>query len=119
MVFDDPGLLKILKNADDASLNRAPFGIVAMALDTVVEAYNQEESQQSGLSPSRVIGRPFFSRVAPCMNNYMVSHRFETEPEIDSVIDYVFTLRMRPTPVRLRLLKHPDLVRMYLLIERR
>ena len=39
------------------------------------------------------------------MNNYLVAQRFIDEPEIDDTIDFVLTLRMRPTPVKLRLLK--------------
>jgi hypothetical protein len=34
----------------------------------------------------------------------MVAHRFGTEKTIDDIIDYVFTVRMQPTKVRLRLL---------------
>jgi hypothetical protein len=49
----------------------------------------------------------------------MVAHRFETEPEIDSTIDYVFTFRLTLTKVRLRLMKRPDGRRSYLGIERR
>ena len=52
------------------------------------------------------------------MNNFMVAQRFEDEAEIDDVIDYVLTLRMRPTPVRLRLLKSAAASRRYILIQR-
>jgi hypothetical protein len=37
---------------------------------------------------------------------------------LDAVIDYVFTLRMQPTKVKLRLLKQPGRRRMYLVVER-
>ena len=73
----------------------------------------------AGLSPARVLGRHFFTAVAPCTNNFMVAQRFETEAEIDATLDYVFTLRMAPTPVTLRLLKRPAARYMYLLVERR
>jgi photoactive yellow protein len=69
--------------------------------------------------PANVIGRHFFSAVAPCTNNFMVAYRFETEPALDAVTDYVFTLRMQPTAVRLRLLKQPLRRLMYLVVERR
>jgi photoactive yellow protein len=72
----------------------------------------------SGLTPSRVVGRLFFSEVAPCTNNFMVAFRFEQEPELDSTIDYVFTLKMSPTPVRLRLLRRPDAPRRFLVVQR-
>jgi photoactive yellow protein len=116
--FNDPGLLAKLEAADDATLDTAPFGVVAMAIDGKVTSYNAAESRLSGLSPSSVIGRHFFSDVAPCTNNYLVAHRFETEPTLDVSIDYVFTLRMRPTSVRLRLLNQSGHQRMFLVVER-
>ncbi len=117
--FTDPDLLEQLKAADDAFFDALPFGVVAMAEDGKVTSYNRSESKLSGLTPANVVGRHFFSGVAPCMNNFMVAHRFETEPALDDVIDYVFTLRMQPTAVRLRLLKQPDGRRMYLVVERK
>lgn len=116
--FAEPGLLDRLEAADDAMLDGAPFGVVAMTEDGTVTAYNAAESRLSGLTPEKVVGRHFFSAVAPCTNNFMVAFRFETEPAIDDVIDYVFTLRMQPTKVRLRLLKQPGRRRMYLAVER-
>jgi photoactive yellow protein len=115
--FTDPRLLDRLEEADDAALDTAPFGVVAMTEDGDVTSYNAAESRLSGLTPSRVIGRHFFSAVAPCTNNFMVAYRFETEPALDAVIDYVFTLRMQPTKVRLRLLKQPGRRRRYLIVE--
>jgi photoactive yellow protein len=117
--FTDPALLERLEDADDDALDTAPFGVIAMSMEGVVSAYNVSESRLSGLSPARVLGRHFFSGVAPCTNNFMVAQRFETERELDAVIDYVFTLKMHPTPVRLRMLKQPDRRRMYLVVERR
>jgi photoactive yellow protein len=116
--FTDPGLLDKLEAADDAMLNTAPFGVIALTEAGIVTSYNTVESRIAGLTPTRVVGRHFFSAVAPCTNNFMVAHRFETEPELDVVIDYVFTLRMRPTAVKLRLLKQPGRRRMYLLVQR-
>jgi hypothetical protein len=49
----------------------------------------------------------------------MVAHRFQTEPVLDEIVDYVFTFRMAPTPVRLRLLKRPGARFAYLVVEKR
>jgi photoactive yellow protein len=117
-IFIDPGLLDRLEAADDAALDTAPFGIVAMAEDGTVTSYNAAESRLSGMTPAKVIGRHFFSAVAPCTNNFMVAYRFETEPALDAIVDYVFTLRMQPAKVRLRLLRRPAGRRMYLVVER-
>jgi hypothetical protein len=56
--------------------------------------------------------------VGQCMNNFMVAQRFEDEAEIDDIVPYVLTLRMRPTRVRLRLLASATSPRRYILIER-
>ena len=96
-----------------------PFGVIGFAADGLVDIYNSTEQRLAGLKPDKVLGLHFFSSVAPCMNNFMVAQRFEDEPELDTIIDYVLTLRMRPTPVRLRLLKRGAVHRRYVLVERR
>jgi photoactive yellow protein len=117
--FAMAGLFGWLEGATAADLDRIPFGLVAMAVDGTVEHYNLAEAQLSGLSASRVLGRHFFTLVAPCTNNFMVAHRFEAEPEIDAIIDYVFTFKIAPTKVRLRLLKQPHGRRIYLAVQLR
>lgn len=117
--FSAPMLFEWLSAATADDLDMLPFGVVALAPDGMVEAYNTAEAKLAGLTPGRVIGRNFFTTVAPCTNNFMVAQRFQTEAEIDVVIDYVFTLRMTPKKVRLRLLKRQGVAQMYLVVERR
>ncbi|USU18845.1 phosphonate transporter [Paraburkholderia fungorum] len=95
------------------------FGVIGFAPDAIVTVYNATESKNAGLSPQRVLGKHFFEEVAPCMNNFMVAQRFDDADELDEIIPYVLTLRMRPTPVRLRLLKAPGCATRFVLIERR
>jgi photoactive yellow protein len=118
LTFTQPELLEGLATADADGLDSLPFGVVGMALDGKVISYNIAESRLSGLTPANVVGRHFFSAVAPCTNNFMVAHRFENEAAIDDIIDYVFTLRMQPTKVRLRLLKEAGRSQMFLAVER-
>jgi photoactive yellow protein len=118
LTFTQPELLEGLVTADADALDSLPFGVVGMALDGKVTSYNVAESRLSGLTPANVVGRHFFSAVAPCTNNFMVAYRFETEAAIDDIIDYVFTLRMQPTKVRLRLLKEAGRSQMFLAVER-
>ena len=101
------------------TFDRVQFGVVGLSHDGEVLTYNRAESALSGLDPRRVIGRRFFTSVAPCTNNFLVAHRFGTETVLDEVVDYLFTFKMAPTPVRLRLIKYPTAERMYLFVERR
>jgi len=116
--FNDRDLYAALADASDESLEEAPFGIVRMDATYTVSIYNRWESQLSGLSPATVLGKVFFTQVAPCTNNYLVAHRYEEPGDLDAVVDYMFTYRLAPTPVRLRLLKRDGGPR-WLLVERR
>lgn len=121
--FDQPDLAPILESMEDAELDRLGFGVIGFDADTNVRRYNAVESQMAGLSPQRVLGSALFTAVAPCMNNFLVAQRFEDAAAegsvLDMELDYVFTLRMRPSKVRLRLLAVPGLTHRYVLVDRR
>lgn len=110
--------LPMLDGMSAAQRDALPFGVVGFGADTVVVAYNATEARMSGLDPATVMGVPFFEAVGQCMNNFMVAQRFEDEAELDSIVPYVLTLRMRPTKVRLRLLAGAGTACRYVLIER-
>lgn len=115
--FDSIAVVRLATMAD-AERDMLPFGVVGLDGETVVRTYNATEARMSGLDPATVVGVPFFDAVAQCMNNFLVAQRFEDEAELDETIPYVLTLRMRPTKVRLRLLKTPATDLSYILIER-
>jgi len=107
-----------IDRASGATLDDLPFGVIGFDADGTVSFYSATESRLAGLSPEKVVGKHLFSVVAPCMNNFMVAQRYEDEPELDATIDYVLTLRMRPTPVKLRMLRSAAAARRYLLVQR-
>ena len=117
MKFDDENVMASLEAATDGELDALEFGVVAMAPSGNVLAYNRAEAEKAGLTASGVIGKNFFQAVAPCTNNFMVAQRFESEPELDAIIDYTFTFRLRPTKVKLRLLRSEAAKRIYLLVD--
>lgn len=118
MKFDDCEILQYLEAASAEQMESLNFGVVRMNADATVTFYNAFESKLSGLDKKNVLGRRYFEEVAPCTNNYMISQRFLDEPEMDVVLRYVFSFRMKPTPVRLRLLRSVAAKSMYLLVER-
>lgn len=120
--FDQPDVGRTLEMLDDDELDALGFGVIGFDRDGVVRRYNRHESDAAGLSPSRVLGRPLFTEVAPCMNNFLVAERFEDAAirgtALDATIDYVLTLRMRPTRVALRLVRTLDGEAAYVLVRR-
>ena len=122
LAFDQPDLGQHLAALTDEQLDDATFGIIGFDDATVVRRYNRFESHAAGLSPQSVVGQPFFTSVAPCMNNFMVAQRFEDAQAdgvaLDETIPYVLTLRMRPARVQLRLLAQPGAATRYVLVQR-
>jgi photoactive yellow protein len=116
MDFSDLDIGRSLETCDEAALDAADFGIVRMTRSGVVDLYNAYESKLAALAPSRVLGKHFFTEVAPCTNNYLVASRFEECATLDERLPYVFTLRMRPRKVELRLVKTVDSDHQYLLV---
>ena len=107
--------LQLMQSGD---LDRLPFGVIGLDRSGMTEIYNATEARMAGLAPDSVLGSSFFNAIAQCMNNYLVAQRFEDEAELDDVIPYTLTLRMRPTPVRMRLLSSHAAPLRYILIER-
>jgi photoactive yellow protein len=122
ITFDQPDLAATLDALSDAQLDELSFGVIGMDADTAVRRYNAFESKAAGLSPQRVLTHALFTVVAPCMNNFLVAQRFdealETGEPLDTTIDYVLTLRMRPTKVKLRLLAAAGRATRYVLVFR-
>lgn len=123
VTFNQQLIHEAIDAADDREVDELDFGVIGFNAATLVTRYNAIESCMAGLTPERVLGHKLFAVVAPCMNNYMVALRFEdaaaTQSALDVTIDYVFTLRMRPSKVLLRLLFAPDRATRYVLVNRR
>jgi len=122
IAFTDNGLPGWLAQSSDADLDPLDFGTIGIDAAGNVCRYNRFESAAAGLSPQRVLGRPLFTVVAPCMNNFLVAQRFEdalaSGGSLDATIDYVLTLRMRPIKVKLRLLSIPGASIRWVLVHR-
>lgn len=99
-------------------LNQLQYGVIGFDEHERVTIYNSYESEVSGMDPKRVIGFHLFTEVAPCTNNYLVAERYRDNADLDEQLDYVFTLRMRPTPVQLRLLARSGATHRYMIVVR-
>lgn len=121
--FSQADICERIETLDESELDSLDFGVIGFDADTAVRRYNAFESKLAGLNPQRVLGNALFTVVAPCMNNFIVAQRFEdaaaSATSLDATIDYVFTLRMRPAKVSLRLLVSPTLALRYVLVNRR
>jgi photoactive yellow protein len=122
VAFDTAEIGRALDAMGPDQFDELDFGIIGFDAGGSVRVYNRLEAGAAGLSAAKVVGRPLFTEVAPCMNNYLVAQRFDDAQTsgtlLDVTIDYVLTLRMRPVRVALRLVSIPGSARSYVLIRR-
>ncbi|MBV6654523.1 MAG: PAS domain-containing protein [Mameliella sp.] len=116
--FEATDLHSWLDQQERSSLDQLPFGVVKMETDGTITAYNKEESSYTGVNPEQAVGKHFFTEIAPCTNNFMVAGKYE-QGYVDETIDYIFTYVLKPTPVKLRLLKGEDSPNIYLVVQKR
>lgn len=120
--FDELNLGHKLNQLSNEQLNELQFGVIGFDNDGIVKVYNAYESNMTGLSYQNVIDADLFSIVAPCMNNFLVAQKFEDaveeKTELDEVMDFVLTLKMKPTRVKLRIVSAPQLSYNYVIILR-
>lgn len=111
--FDTPRLGQALSQSSTEQLNALDFGVIGFNNEGLVKVYNAYESKMTGLSYLSVIDADLFNAVAPCMNNFLVAQKFEdaahVKAELDEIMDFVLTLKMKPTRVKLRLISSPQL----------
>ena len=86
-----------LGRMDAAQLNALPYGVVTLDARGRVLAYNDTESRMAGLPPERVIGRNFFSDIAPCTRIREFEGRYRDfadrgSPAVLETFDFVFQL---------------------------
>ncbi len=103
--LDAADLFDALNAASAHELDALAFGVVRMNEALEVVAYNRAEAALSGLDPAWVLGRRFFTEVAPCTNNHLVADKYRRAGDLDDRLEYVLTFHMRPVRVELRLLR--------------
>lgn len=115
--FSSPTLLALLEAMSPEQLDDLPYGVIRMKAGGEVTAYNRYEGEMAQVDTASAVGKNFFTEIGPCTNNFLVAHRYETEEALDEEMDYLFTFVMKPTKVRLRLLKGPGTSH-YLLVKK-
>ncbi len=104
--FDDDELGEVLRTCSDETLNQAPFGIVQVDDNGIVEFYNRYEAELADVEPEDAMGRNFFTQLAPCSGNRLFHGRFKDgirKGDLDERFTYTFTYKMSPTLVQVRM----------------
>jgi photoactive yellow protein len=106
----------------ETAIDGLPFGLISVARDGAIEQYNAYESKLSRLAKERVIGRNFFTDVAPCTAVKEFQGRFErfaAEPgEGAESFDFMFRFPFGRQVVNITFLRSPKSEQIKILVNR-
>lgn len=68
-----------LAKMNAGELDRLPFGVIQVDSAGLITKFNAAEADVTGYNPEEMIGRYFFSEVAPCTDSPQFYGRFKEE----------------------------------------
>jgi photoactive yellow protein len=115
-----------LDERSDADLDALPYGVVCLDAEGTILRYNLAESRWARLDRNQVLGRKFFTEVAPCTCTEAFEGRFSAfvassagAPGRVERFDYFFDFKFGGQEVSVEILRAVSAPRYYLLINRR
>lgn len=103
--------LQAVDRMSEEQLDQLPFGAIRLDRDGRILRYNLRESQITGRKKEKVIGRNFFTEVAPCTNVQAFAGRFREgveRKEMHAIFPYRFDFQMAPRDVSVTLFYSKD-----------
>ena len=104
--FDQADIENVMSRLDDSEIDQLAFGAIQLDGKGTILSYSQREATITGRDPGSVIGKNFFTDVAPCTRRPEFHGRFEEgvrKGKLSVIFDYVFDYKMNPTKVRVHM----------------
>src|SRR5687767_11211515 len=98
--------LEQISRMNETELDTLPFGAIRLDKQGTILSYNMPESKLTGRDPKRVVGRNFFTDVAPCTNVQAFAGRFREgiqKGDMHVIFPYRFDFQMAPRDVSVTL----------------
>ena len=106
--FDQDDIDNVLSQLTPGQIDDLAFGAIQLDPTGKVLAFSRTESEITGRRVEDVVGRNFFSEVAPCTRRPEFYGRFQEgvrSGQLSVIFDYVFDYKMNPTKVRVHMKK--------------
>ena len=103
---DDSSNALARMSAED--IDKLPFGAIQLDAEGVILMYNAAESQITGRQRADVLGRHFFTEIAPCCDTPVFRGAFDEgvrSGKLNTIFTYTFDYRMSPTAVKVHMRK--------------
>ena len=104
--FGKSDVANVLSKMSDADLNKLAFGAIELDAGGKILKYNAVEGAITGRDPKAVIGKSFFTEVAPCTNRPEFKGVFDAgvrAQDLNTMFEYVFDHQMKPTKVKIHM----------------
>ena len=106
--FDTSDISNKLAKMTDSEIDNLAFGAINLDKEGKILSYNSAEGEITGRKPEEVIGKNFFTEVAPCTKTDEFYGKFKAgvdSGELATIFDYNFDYKMTPTKVRIHMKK--------------
>lgn len=106
VAFGKTDVENVLSKMTDGQLNKLAFGAIELDASGKILKYNAVEGAITGRDPSAVIGKSFFTEVAPCTNRPEFKGVFDAgvrAKDLNTMFEYVFDHQMKPTKVKIHM----------------
>ncbi|HBX38110.1 MAG TPA: photoactive yellow protein [Pseudohongiella sp.] len=94
-----------LAKMSSSEIDGLAFGAIQLDSTGKIIQYNQTEGAITGRTPAQVIGKNFFTDVAPCTNTPKFKGAFDkvVKDHASVMLEYTFDYQMAPTKVKVHM----------------
>lgn len=120
--FVDSDLLVKLPSKDSHELDTLEFGVIQVDETGVIKFYNKYEAEFEGIPQPMAKGKNYFTQIMPCTCNRIFYERFKMGMLLNNlnyVMPYTFTYRIKPTDVVIHLYRDPTSKTNWILVQKR
>lgn len=106
--FGAENIENLLSKMNDREIDGLAFGAIELDADGNILRYNTKEGDITGRKPEEVIGKNFFTEVAPCTKTdkfYGVFKQGVQAKNMSALFEYQFDYKMQPTKVKVHMKK--------------
>ena len=97
-----------LSEMSDKDIDNLAFGAINLDANGKILSYNKAEGEITGRKPEDVIGKNFFTEVAPCTKTDDFFGKFKDgvkSGNLSTMFEYTFDYQMKPTKVKVHMKK--------------
>lgn len=106
--FGSQDMANVIAKMNATEVDKMAFGAIRVDAEGKILSYNKAEGDITGRDPAAVIGKNFFTEVAPCTKQPQFYGKFKDgikNGNLNTLFEYVFDYNMTPTKVKVHMME--------------